>query len=230
MIYLALPSRGRPQALRECLASAWETAITPEEVGAVIRLDYDDAERSSYQRLGKAGPVVVLQKPRRTLGMAFDDAGLEAVVRGAEIVMLCGDDIRFRTPGWDQIVYDTFEQWPDRIGLVYGRDGHQDEKMATHPFVSAEWIRAVGYYIPHALRGSMVDVWLHNLGVALDRIYYEPALYTEHLHPDAGKGRVDRTYRDRDHSRVPWRRVMDEGLFDQALDKLIQAMFAEECG
>lgn len=195
VVALSLPSRGRPARLLECLSSARETAEGP--VLASIRLDDDDRFRGDYLRgLRHYQPVKVTVGPRVTLGRAFDEAARTAVEAGAGMVMMCGDDIRFRTPGWDRMVGDAFHAWPDRIGLVYGRDGLHDEKLATHGFVSRQWVEAIGF-VPHQLLGNCADTWLHQIALRVGRVRYLPDLYTEHLHPRAGKAEMDATYRDR---------------------------------
>ena len=44
-------------------------------------------------------------------------------ISSGDIVMHCGDDIRFRTKGWDTKVLNKFKEYKDKIVLVYGDDG-----------------------------------------------------------------------------------------------------------
>lgn len=229
-IFLALPSRGRPEAVRECIRSAWAAADLPQRVGVVVRLDEDDPWLSEYRLEDLSSedervmPPFVVTGPRQTLGMAFDEAGMAALHWGASAVVMTGDDIRFQSAGWDTTMLSALGSWRDRIGFVYGRDGIHDERLGTHGAVSAEWLEAVGFYIPHALLGSCADVWLNDLARELGRAQYLPTVYTEHFHPEAGKASWDRTYRDRRNGRERYRRVHEEGLFDQALAGLRRAM------
>jgi len=107
------------------------------------------------------------------------------------------DETVYRTAGWDTAVLDAFEQWPDRIGLVYGRDGIHDENLATHGFLHRNWVDAVGYFVPPYFSSDYNDLWLMQVAQAVGRTRFLPGVYTEHLHPAVGKGPMDQTHQDR---------------------------------
>ena len=219
-ILLACPSRGRPASFREMVKSARRTAN--HSVRVMARLDGDDPELSRYHSIEHS-----TVGDRVSLPHAWNEI---ADTRDYDILMMCADDLRFRTTGWDDEVVKTFEQWPDRIGLVYADDGVHGPRLATHSFVSRQWIEAVGFYLPEQLTGDFVDNWLHGLAQSINRITYLPRVYIEHLHPVVGKAQMDDTYAYRLTGEGPrmaqdaWKGVLGSGVPEEARRKLREAI------
>lgn len=195
MISLLCPTRGRPTGVREFAESALGTAAGAVEI--VFVADSDDAEGASAIRLlDREHPHVtsVIVDERLVLSEYWN---LAAAIASGSILGHMGDDIRFRTPGWDQAVRGAFAHFPDRIAFVYGDDGNQHEALGTHGFLSREWVSTVGYFVPPYFSSDMNDLWLHEVAGALNRRVYLPEVVTDHLHPDFGKGELDATHRER---------------------------------
>ena len=86
--------------------------------------------------------------------------------------MYAGDDIEFRTNGWDQIVRDKFEEFEDKIALVYGDDdATHGEKIAIHGFLHRNWINAVGTWVAPG-RGSLYDYWHTEVARKVGRLVF----------------------------------------------------------
>lgn len=195
MISLVCPSRGRPAAFAAMVASALGRAADPDCVQVVAYLDDDDPELAEYRTEDVAGRMTLLTGERCTLSDAWDRAAAEAK---GDVLMLAADDLRFRTPGWDTIVFGCMAGlFPDGLGVVYGRDGHADKRMATHPFVSRRWVETVGRFTPPYFCADYVDLWLHDVASRAGRLAFLPGLLVEHLHPSYGKGAWDRTHEER---------------------------------
>lgn len=197
MISLLVPSRGRRDALRELLVSVWATTTALNEV--VVRIDKDDPDRLEYKLLVDEANerrewVKLVEGERSTLSGLWNEC---AVAADGSIFMQCADDIRFRTPGWPKIVTSAFREHPDKIAYVYGRDGIADERMATHGFMHRRWYEALGYFTWPEFSSDYGDLWNHTIAEKLGRLHYIPELYTEHLHPSAGKGEWDQTHQER---------------------------------
>lgn len=193
MISVCVPSRGRPDSMRRLVESVRDTATTPVEV--VFYLDLDDPESVPVAvELGMSGTVQHVLGERIVLSDMWNVAAANA---SGEILMMCGDDVVFRTPGWDKRVADAFEAIPDRIALVYGNDLLQHERLATHPFIHRRWYDAVGHLVPGGFSCDWCDMWLNEVAIALGRRVYLPDVITEHMHPVIGKARMDQNHRDR---------------------------------
>lgn len=220
MISILCPSRGRPNDLTAMVGTALDLAANPDAVEVIVRLDDDDRRIGGYLFLPN---ITYLAGPRRLLSDCWNEAADHA---NGEILMHAGDDIRFRTPGWDRLVVDAMPA--DGIGFVYGRDGFQDERLGTHGFITRRWVDAVGYFVPPLFSSDFNDTWLNEVADRIGRRIYLPELYTEHLHPAAGKGEWDQTHQERlergaadDVGRI-WRET--EGLRDRDADRLRSVM------
>lgn len=197
LISLLVPSRGRPISCQEMWLSALDTANDPLRLQLVLYLDDDDPVLPAYQAWIKAsdhgriragiGPRIVLSETWNRCWAAAD----------GEIGWHGNDDIRFRTDGWDQTVRKVFEQVPDRIVLVHGRDGIHNAAMATHGFLHRRWTDAVGTFVPPYFSSDYNDQWISEVADRLGRRWFMPEVYTEHLHPVAGKGPWDQTHQER---------------------------------
>lgn len=187
MISLICPTRHRPESLRRLWVSAMETADEPSSVEIVAVVDTDDRSydglllpRLRYER--------VLRTPFRSnywnLGLAKSSG---------PIYGLMGDDIAFRTQGWDTRIEFAFPA--DGIALVHGRDGNFRD-FGTHPFVREEWVNALGGFTPPYFAGDYADTWLHEVAEMAGRRVAVDIL-TEHLHPSFGKAAWDEVHAER---------------------------------
>lgn len=188
-ISVVMPTRGRPANVLRVIQSARETAELPPDF--VFYVDDDDA--ASLEAVRSVGASVVVGE-RVVLSAMWNEAAKLAI---HDVVMHCGDDIVFRTPGWDRIVLDEFERWPDRLVLVHGRDGFQDARLATHGFYHRAWIDTFGYLVPPYFASDYNDLWNTEVADSAGRRVYKPEIYTEHMHPVAGKAELDQTHRER---------------------------------
>lgn len=190
-ISLLCPTRNRPDSVRRLVSSARETASEPRRLEFVFYTDRDapgsvpafECHQASINVL--VGDRIVLSE---MWNRCFDHAR-------ADVFMHCGDDIVFRTDGWDELVVGAFEKVQDRIALVHGDDGF-NYGCVTHGFLHRRWVEAVGYFVPPYFASDYNDLWLTEVATALDRKIAVDIL-TEHMHPAAGKGTWDKTHKER---------------------------------
>lgn len=187
MISLLLPSRHRPEALKEMVESALETA--EGEIEIVVRIDNDD---TSYDEL-KLPNTKFIKGPRDVLSKLWNEC--HKVAKGP-IFMHCGDDIRFRTPGWDRIVKDKFNEFPDKIVFLYGDDGFWTD-FGTHGFIHKNWTEAVGYFVPPYFSCDWNDSWLNDVAKMIGRHVKIPIM-TEHMHFAFSKREKDEVDKERE--------------------------------
>lgn len=110
------------------------------------------------------------------------------------LVANCGDDIIFRSQGWDTLVRKHINSFPDKIAFVHGMDGIQNERLGTHGFLHRNWVNTIGYFVPPYFSCDYNDTWLTDVSTMIGRRIYEPAIYTEHMHWAVGKQPKDQTY------------------------------------
>lgn len=193
-ISLLLPSRGRPGNIKRLYDSVMATATYPEAVDLVVVIDDDD---QSYDTLKEEGRerlqwIVV---PRTLLSVYWNIAYEHAQ---GPIFMHGGDDIIFRTNGWDVTVSEAFESIEDRILFAHGYDGtpQDDVNFGTHGFLHKNWVDAVGYFVPPYFSSDYNDTWLNDVAKSIGRKRRLPFV-TEHMHFTVGKAPVDLTHHER---------------------------------
>lgn len=191
MISVLVPTRNRPRSVKRLLDSALATAAYDPEF--IFYVDEDDRSSIDVIENHELNTEIIVG-PRVVLSEMWNRCAERARF---DIMMHCGDDIVFRTKNWDDIVKAEFDQVPDKILLVYGRDGFQDEKLGTHSFIHRNWVDVVGYFVPPYFSSDYNDTWLNEVAEALGRRRYVPEIFTEHMHPAAGKGELDITHQER---------------------------------
>ena len=209
MSILALcPSRGRPDAARETLASFLATR-KGKDSRIVFVVDRDDPTLRQYP---KEHTHVV--RPTGCMGDALRQVGAE-VYGDATSVGMIGDDNRFESKGWD-VVLDA--ALTERIGVAYGDDGFQHERLPTAWWVSRPLVDVFGI-APKGLKHLYMDNWWKSLAEGAGCLRYFPDVSIPHLHPHITDGpnwinsaRADETYK-RGNSAANARN--DRNYFDQ---------------
>jgi len=197
-ISLVLPTRGRPMFMKKTWESAYKTAKNKHNLEICFRIDEDDDDSiSMYNKLqlryhyqikafiGKRGDGILSQFWNEAVSIAT-----------GEILHHCGDDLRFRTDGWDTLVINEFKKYKDKIALVYGDDGIRRDDLATHGFIHKNWVNVVGYFLPPYFSSDWNDYWLTDVARRVGRLN-KIDIYTEHLHPSVGKHDWDKTHQER---------------------------------
>ena len=188
MISVLLPTRKRPAWLKRAVESAFITASGPIEI--VLYIDQDDGESVIAADQLAVNYVI---GPRIVLSDCWNKCLAAA---SGDIYMMGGDDMLFRTPGWDIMVESVFSESDDKILMVHGDDGANGNNFAAFPTIHARWVEAIGYFAPPYFVGDCADSWLNDVANDLGRRRYIP-FTTEHLHPLFGKALSDATYNER---------------------------------
>lgn len=187
-ISILLPTRRRYYNMIRLMNSLRETSTVMPEVIAYI----DDDDETVNEVRAIEG-VTVLYGPRMTLAKYWNVCLKYAT---GDILMQCGDDVIFRTKGWDGIVISAFENYLDKIILVHGDDGFQPSTFGTHVFLHRNWVNAVGYFSPPYFESDFCDTWLNHVANEIGRRIHVPIM-TEHMHPVAKKAEWDQTHQER---------------------------------
>lgn len=194
-ISLLTPTRCRPVSVERMVSSAYQMADDKENLEMIFYVDYDDpAARKKLNGLSNMYPVSWTTGSRVVLSEMWNTCYEHS---SKEIVMHCGDDIVFKTKGWDTLVRKAFEEQPDKILLVHGNDLIHGGTLATHSFLHRNWVEAVGYFLPPYFISDYNDTWLTDVAHRIGRIKYIPELITEHMHFSVGKAEKDQNTIDR---------------------------------
>ena len=178
------PTRGRPIQFARMRNSAIATATGDVQIIAYVDEDDPTIIDSDF----------VVKGPRDVIHSARWDKCLR-LAKG-ELLFHANDDIVFRTPGWDAMIKDFFDESPDKIWMVHGDDlGCQRDQFGCHPCVHRRWLETVGYFIPPYFDGEYGDTWVNDLANRIGRRKFLPFV-TEHMHRIFNKAEEDQTTRD----------------------------------
>jgi len=216
-IAILLPTRARPDSIKRLLNSIETTAAVPAKISVHLRLDGDDAvmlKAVGDIQKSAAVTVEVAIGPRVALGATWNHLWRNV---DADIYMLCGDDILFESYHWDEAVREEF--WGERVQLVFGDDGMNHERQATHWFVSHEGCELLGYFCPPDYEAIYLDTWVEDVYGQAGRKTYLADVKTTHMHWSK-TGQIDESVaRDRDG-----RKQRDQARYDAgAAARLVDA-------
>ena len=190
MISILLPTRNRPDKLQRMVNSVREVSTVQPEIIVYI----DDDDKVSLPMAEKLDLTTIIG-PRITMTDYWNKCYEKAT---SDIVMQAGDDIVFKTLGWDVMVEQAFSECEDKILLVHGDDLDPNfrSRFGTHSCLHRRWIETLGYFIPPYFSSDNGDRWLMEIADFLGRRKYLPYV-TEHLHFRTGKAEMDSTYTER---------------------------------
>lgn len=193
-ILLILPTRGRPWSALEAIASVMKTADEPDSIGICLCCDKDDKQQVCVS-VGQYRPSMPINSVVAGRGAFCDWVRTVSKINADSFswVAWVGDDVRFRTKGWDTMLREH------KHLVVYGNDLYLNKP--SHPFISTVIPKALGFLIPSELKHFCADGFILELAGELGEIMHDTRIVTEHLHPDAGKAEMDDTYRE---SRQYW--------------------------
>ncbi len=206
-IWIFVPSRGRPDRLAELAASALGLARHPARVRFLVGVDRDDpagadAYRSVAERFLPAMDLVFLD-PGRSVPAIVEgmtaDAGFNYLARPSDLVMALGDDVVFRTPGWDWSLDKMLCDYPDALVVGFMNDGRGRDK-AEHVVATRAWIEAAGYFLPRHFEHFSADAWVEDVARRVGRRLFLEGVVAEHRHFKYGLAERDATY---DMKRAP---------------------------
>jgi len=184
-IFTIVPSRGRPDRAALMSESYHATATLPT-TDLLFAIDPDD-DVEAYRKVVKCivlderlGYTGSLNRIARTV---WDDRA---------ILGAFGDDVLFRTPGWDERVEEALVS----PGIAYGDDLVHAAGHPTAIWMSSEIARALGWLaLPYSRHLWVDDAW-KVLGQLTDTLRYMPDVICEHMHPAVGKAEMDQTYHE----------------------------------
>lgn len=157
----------------------------------VLAVDSDDPTLPTYHTLfDPIAPMIVLPERAgytRTLNALASLYWDEFSILGA-----FGDDVLFRTAGWDLLIEEALKT----PGIAYGNDLVHAAGHPTAIFMSSVIAKALGYLaIPQSRHLWVDDAW-KKLGQDTGTLRYVPEAIFEHMHPAVGKAEMDQTYHE----------------------------------
>jgi glycosyltransferase involved in cell wall biosynthesis len=190
---LIVPTRRRPDRLRQMLDSVARTARRPDDIEIILVIDADDPDSAavSHERLSVRH---VVGPHGRTMG-ALNETGYDA--SAGSYVMLLNDDVVARTPGWDATALRCCRRFADGIALVHVNDTLSTHHLCTFPLVSRTFCELAGgicprEYLRYRIDDHIEDVFNVLAFLGRRRTVYLPDVVFEHFNAveDPAAGRV----------------------------------------
>jgi hypothetical protein len=172
--------------------SVMATSSGQLDVSVVLGVDVDDPELGAYLELSdELVAEVQLVAAGNGFVSVLNALAAGALARGSDVLGAFGDDVLFRTPGWD-LQLEATRATP---GFAYGDDLIHGERHPSAVFASAAIVRALGWLALPAVRHQWADdAWKH-LGRELGLLRYMPDVVLEHMHVAVDKAPWDDGYR-----------------------------------
>jgi hypothetical protein len=203
-IAILVPSRERLNLQLTLISSIITTVDDINNVVLYFGIDEDDPTRATTQKIADAidfVEVVPIKNGGKFIGInkiwnilaehAMNQEEWHDIVFG-----YIGDDMVFRTNGWDTKILNEFEASncpSDFIKLVHCDDGYHKENLCVNAFIHETYFHVVGYLCREEFLINWSDRWLYQSFKAFDRITYMPDIFIEHNHWVFGRRAKDKT-------------------------------------
>ena len=191
-ISILIPTRERPDYLRNLLDSIEETTKNKSLVDVWFYLDDDDYTTKQFidaRIIDKYSfKISYVFGPRtKTMGEMFNTLR-EKCTTNPGIYMPASDDYIYVTKNWDQIVRDAFNRYPDRILLAYADEPTTDSDVVIFVILSAEWTNLLGRILTEYFPFWYDDTWLDQVSQMVQRIIKLDI----QMEPQGGRGKTPR--------------------------------------
>ena len=195
IISVICPSRGRQDQLLKMINSARLSADQPESIQFCIYIDDDDKGYNYKEEIIKSLNIKFIRGPRLWLSGMFNSLLTSA---NSDFIFWCGDDVEFKTHGWDTKMKNEILKFQDNICVVYVNDlANYPQSYATNGMVHRKWVLLFGHVFTPHMRDNGIDFWISDISRAIGRLIYLPDVHVEHLQFRQGKGELDGTHLDR---------------------------------
>lgn len=196
-ISLLLPTRGRPERLKNFLDSAYQLAKYPDRIQVVLYIDADDLTTLHFEYQHLYTKKIIGE--RSTMGF-YNTKCLKA--SDGEIIILANDDVVIQTKNWDEKISEFHDSHPDKIYLAYPNDLNKKKSLATFPILSRKTCDLLRDIFPAEYKGSLIDLHLYDIFNRFkkkksERLFFLEDVVFEHRHFRNNKAEIDDTYKNR---------------------------------
>jgi glycosyltransferase involved in cell wall biosynthesis len=186
MISVLLPTRGRPDSLRESIDSLLDNADDPRQVEVLCAVDSDDEVSATVcLHLDHVGVSAWISPERYGYARLHEYVNFLAGHALGDWLMLWNDDARMLTEGWDTVVMEQSTE-----SVLWSQCNH-DEAGNLFPIWPQAWYHELGYvsWSPN------IDVWISEIG---RRLGIEKGVPVQVMHdrPDVTGSAPDQTFLD----------------------------------
>ena len=196
---IIFPTRERRFLLGNLLRSIRRNTMNPEDVEILVAYDNDDLQTRGFIFENQHLPVtwVVCE---RTLNFSRDYYSMLAKQTQGRWLVICNDDVEFRTPRWDVLAWealmaavgegsDIWYGWvEDDLGAARCSEFND---YSCFPILSKQGVDALGYVFPERIPCWGADIWARYLYGEIARVVKVPITLSHICHHNGTRGRDD---------------------------------------
>ena len=142
-IAILVPTRERMNSRLTLLFSILTTINNIDNVNIYYGVDKDDPTLDTIKKVASAIPslkIVEIDNEGKFLGLGILWNKL-VKVSNEEIISMIGDDMVFKTPGWDTMLLEEFNNMPeDQIQAIHCNDDCHGAKLAVNLFCHRKYV------------------------------------------------------------------------------------------
>lgn len=184
-----LPQRGRPSGFERLIKSVQKN---DPEARVVVVLDEDDPDLEAALRLIPLGWTrYVMGDGKYTISTAQKINYAVSLYPNEKFYGLLANDIEVTSFGG----LNLLAQGCPMFGLSYGHDSIHGKQMATHPCVSGELVRALGWWAYPKAKHTCIDLYIGNLAHDAGGANFLPEVHFYHHHHSQLRSEYDAVYR-----------------------------------
>ena len=143
---------------------------TSKNVEVIFYLDFDDPTKEQYP---DAITLIGMERSVKSINLMGE------IARG-EVFLLIGDDVVFKTPGWDEKILKSVPE--DKIALFSFDDGRGEKgESHPHPAITRQWYKTLGYIAWPEFKHWAVDSWLVDISKRINRLIYLEDILIHHM-------------------------------------------------
>jgi len=196
-IGLLMPARERVNLNLTLISSIITTVKDINNITLYMGIDDDDPTKDIQKKIADAVPFVKyvpIHNENKFLGLG-KIWNILARQCNDDIFGYIGNDMIFRTPNWDEIILNEFQNNcpKDNIQLIYCNDDHRPGDMCVNAFIHRRYMEVVGYFIREEFLINWSDRWLMQMFGAFNRLKYMPDVHIYHNHWVFGQRQKDKT-------------------------------------
>lgn len=173
-----LASRDRVSLLDGLLKSISQTVENPDNCEVIVVVDDDDRiTRYFMDKIPYKFARGVVRPRARNLNNDYLNWAWQNFSVGENIIV-CNDDVVFRTPKWDNIIMSGLKEYlkdkPDGIAYGWIEDGLNNRQTGTpyccFPLITRKAAEAVGFVMPPEFPGWGADIGVYRIYEAINRV------------------------------------------------------------
>jgi glycosyl transferase/beta-hydroxylase protein BlmF len=197
-ISILCPTRQRADRAFNYAWTVFNTARNSERVEVLFYVDTDDPENDLYIQWSiNPTPYNITTVFGEPMSVSKSWNILAEKCTG-DILLMGNDDLIHETEGWDEILEEVSNEFPDDIYCAFFDDGINHGKHCAFPAVSRKWYNTLGYFTPGIFEFIANDTWVFDIAKKIDRVRYIPEVLVRHEHHSVTKVKDETTKRHRE--------------------------------